>query len=84
MIRENKTLTTLGLWHCGLGPKGLCEVCDALGFNTSVTSLALSWNKFDGRSVASLGKVFIICNEHVTHVNYKLSLISHPWVCCIN
>ena len=58
MLRENKVLTSLALGCCGLGPKGLCEVCSALGVNTTLTSLELSWNKFGDISTASLGKLF--------------------------
>ena len=60
MIIENKVLTSLHLGVCGLGPKGLCEVCSALGVNTTLTSLNLSVNTFDDQSIASVGKLLII------------------------
>ena len=56
MLIANKVLTSLNLQRCGLGPKGLCEVCSALGVNTTLTSLDLSVNEFDDQSIASLGK----------------------------
>ena len=59
MLREKKVLTSLGLLDCGLGPKGLCKVCNAVGMNTTLTSLHLSFNKFDDPSIASLGKLLI-------------------------
>lgn len=60
MLRKNKVLTSLGLYNCGISPKGLNEVCNALGENTTLTSLDLSWNKFDDQSITSLGKLLII------------------------
>ena len=56
MLRENKVLTSLGLRDCGLGLHGVSEVCNAVGMNTTLTSLDLSDNKFDDQSIASLGK----------------------------
>ena len=59
MLRENKALTSLDISNCGLlSLKGLCEVCNAVGMNTTLTSLNLSRNKFDDQSIASLGKLF--------------------------
>ena len=58
MLRENKVLTSLRLWRCGLGPHGVSEVCNAVGMNTTLTSLDLSENKFDDQSIASLGKLY--------------------------
>ena len=55
MLRENKVLTSLGLVNCGLGTEELCEVCSAVGMNTTLTSLDLSANMFDNKSIASLG-----------------------------
>ena len=59
MLRENKFLTLLDLQDCGLGPVGLCEVCNALEVNTTLTSLDLSMNTFDDKSIASLGKLLM-------------------------
>ena len=56
MLRENKVLTSLRLWCCELGPHGVSEVCNAVGMNTTLTSLDLSQNTFDDQSIASLGK----------------------------
>ena len=56
MLRVNKVLTSLRLGHCGLGPHGVSEVCNAVGMNTTLTSLDLSGNEFDDQSIASLGK----------------------------
>ena len=56
MLRENKVLKSLGLLSCGLGPHGVSEVCNAVGMNTTLTSLDLSGNTFDDQSIASLGK----------------------------
>ena len=56
MLKENKVLTSLGLWGCGLGPQGVSEVLSAVEMNTTLTSLDLSWNRFDDQSIASLGK----------------------------
>ena len=56
MLRENKVLTSLGLRDCGLDPHGVSEVCNAVGMNTTLTSLDLSENKFDDQSIACLGK----------------------------
>ena len=61
MLRKNKVLTSLDLRDCGLGPKGICEVCSALGVNTTLTSLDLSYNTFDDQSIASLGKLLYVC-----------------------
>ena len=58
MLRENKVLTSLELFNCGLGPEGLCAVLRAVGMNTTLTSLNLSCNKFDDQSIACLGKFF--------------------------
>ena len=56
MLRENKALTSLDISHCGLlGLEGLCEVCNAVTMNTTLTSLYLSENTFDDQSIASLG-----------------------------
>ena len=61
MLRENTVLKTLGLRHCGLGPKGLSEVCSALEVNTTLTSLDLPKNDFEEQSMAiSLGKLLIL------------------------
>ena len=49
-------LTTLGLNHCGLGPEGLCEVCNAVRMNTTRTYIDLSENRFDDKSITCLGK----------------------------
>ena len=62
MLRKNKVLTSLGLQECGLGPKGICEVCSALGENTTLTSLNLSKNTFDEQSIVSLGKLLYVCS----------------------
>ena len=59
MLRENRFLTLLDLQDCGLGPVGLCEVCNALEVNTTLTSLDLSRNTFDDKSIASLGKLLM-------------------------
>ena len=56
MLKENKVLTSLGLYDCELGPGDLCVVLSAVGMNTTLTSLDLSGNKFDDQSIASLGK----------------------------
>ena len=56
MLKENKVLTSLRLYNCGLSPVGLCVVLSAVGMNTTLTSLDLSWSKFDDQSIASLGK----------------------------
>ena len=56
MLRKNKVLTSLGLKDCGLGPHGVSEVCNAVGMNTTLTTLDLTRNKFDDLSIASLGK----------------------------
>ena len=56
MLRKYKVLSSLVLDDCGLCSKGICEVCNAVGMNTTLTSLDLSWNKFDDQSIASLGK----------------------------
>ena len=63
MLKENKVLTSLRLLKCGLGPGDLCVVLSAVGMNTTLTSLDLSWNKFDDQSIASLGKLLIIHNN---------------------
>eukprot|EP00731_Ephydatia_muelleri_P007494 Em0003g1742a len=55
MLREKKMLTTLGLNHCGLGPEGLCEVCNAVRMNTTLTYIDLSENRFDDKSITCLG-----------------------------
>ena len=60
MLRENEVLTSLLLEDCGLGPEGLCEMCNAVGMNTTLTSLHLSGNEFDDQSIACLGKLLII------------------------
>ena len=59
MLEENGILTSLDLGCCGLGPVGLCEVCNALKVNTTLTSLDLSMNMFDDKSIASLGKLLM-------------------------
>ena len=56
MLRVNKVLTSLRLVNWGLGPHGVSEVCNAVGMNTTLTSLDLTWNMFDDQSIASLGK----------------------------
>ena len=56
ILKENKVLTSLVLWECELGPGGLCVVLSAVGMNTTLTSLDLSWNMLDDQSIASLGK----------------------------
>ena len=56
MLRANKVLTSLVLWECELSPGDLCVVLSAVGMNTTLTSLDLSFNKFDDQSIASLGK----------------------------
>lgn len=61
MLRKDKVLTSLGLSGRGLGPKGICEVCSALGVNTTLTSLNLSDNTFDDQSIVSLGKLLYVC-----------------------
>eukprot|EP00731_Ephydatia_muelleri_P034629 Em0069g4a len=55
MLRENKMLTTLGLRRCGLGPEGLCEVCNAVRMNTTLTYIDLSENRFDDQNITCLG-----------------------------
>ena len=57
MLRMNKVLTSLDLESCKLGPESLCDVCDALGVNTTLLYLNLSGNIFDDKSIASLGKL---------------------------
>ena len=59
MLRENKMLTTLGLRRCGLGPEGLCEVCNAVRMNTTLTYIDLSENRFDDQNITCLGKGLI-------------------------
>ena len=59
MLRENKVLTSLTLRKCGLSVNGLCEICNALGVNTALSSLNLSENMFDEQSIACLGKLLI-------------------------
>ena len=56
MLRANKVLTSLGLVSCALDPGDLCVVLSAVGMNTTLTSLDLSYNKFNDQSIASLGK----------------------------
>ena len=56
MLRKNTVLTSLELGFCELGPEGLCEVCEAVGVNTTLISLDLTENMFDDQSVESLGK----------------------------
>lgn len=56
MLRKNTVLTSLELRFCELGPEGLCEVCEAVGVNTTLISLDLTENMFDDQSVESLGK----------------------------
>ena len=53
-------LTTLGLRRCGLSPEGLCEVCNAVRMNTTMTYIDLSENRFDDKSMTCLGKWLII------------------------
>ena len=69
MLRQSKVLTKLKLKSCGLGPEGICEVCDAIRMNTMLTSIDLSENKFEGQSIISLGKMFITCSFHGYNVN---------------
>ena len=57
MLRKNQVLKTLALMDCGIGPDGLCKVCSAVGMNSTLTSLDLSFNKFDMQSITSLGKL---------------------------
>ena len=64
MLQENKAITDLKLSNCGLGQEGLFEVCDVIRMNTVLTSLNLSTNKFNGQSLVSLGKLFIISSGH--------------------
>ena len=60
MIRENKVLTSLKLFYCLLSPEYLCELCTAVGVNTTLTVLDLSFNKFvDDKSIGSLSKLLI-------------------------
>ena len=66
MLRGNKVLSSLQLRNCGIGPEGLSELCSALEVNTTLTKLDLSWNMFDGHSLASLGKLLIITIAVVT------------------
>ena len=60
MLRGNKVLTSLQLWECDQVPEGLSELCSALEVNPTLTKLDLSFNVFDGHSLASLGKLLII------------------------
>ena len=60
MLRGNKVLTSLQLESCGIRPKSLSKLCSALEVNITLTELDLSANRFDGRSLASLGKLLII------------------------
>ena len=64
MIIDNRVLTSLGLARCGLCPEGISEICDAIRMNTVLTSLDLSFNTFNGQSITSLGKMFIISSGH--------------------
>ena len=64
MLQHNKVLTTLALGLCGLGPEGINEVCDAIRMNTVLTSIDLSYNKFKGHSIATLGKMFLTSSGH--------------------
>ena len=57
MLKENTTLTSLGLESCKVGSDGLWEVCSALGVNTTLTSLDLSGNMFDDKTICCLGKL---------------------------
>ena len=66
MLRGNKVLTSLKLQKCDIGPEGLSELCSALEVNTTLTILDLSYNRFDDRSLASLGKLLIITIAVVT------------------
>ena len=66
MFRENNVLTSLQLLACGIGPKGVSELCSALEVNTTLTELNLSGNRFDGHSIASLGKLLILTVAVVT------------------
>ena len=59
-VRESKVLTKLRLRCCGLSPNGLCEICNAVGVNTTLTRFELTETKFDCQSIASLGKLIII------------------------
>ena len=81
MLRENKVLASLLLRVCGLGPHGVSEVCNAVGINTTLTSLDLSGNEFDDQSIASLGKLLILRN--ITSVWLVVILCCHrPWWNC--
>ena len=60
MLRGNKVRSSIQLEQCGIGPEGLSELCSALEVNTTLTKLYLSFNTFDDRSLASLGKLLII------------------------
>ena len=64
MIQDNRVLTSLELVECGLGPKEINEVCDAIIQNPVLTSLDLSKNTFDDQSITSLGKMFITSSGH--------------------
>lgn len=59
MLKENNVLTSLVLKDCGLGPHGICEVCNAVGMSTTVIYLGLSGNTFNNQSIACLGKLII-------------------------
>ena len=82
MLRENKVLTSLQLWNCGIGPEGLSELCSALEVNTTLTKLDLTHNRFDDHSLASLGKLLIITiavmtvSEEVVNSWYN---VSYAW-----
>ena len=60
MLRGNNVLTSIQLHDCGIRPEGLSELCSALEVNTALTELDLSYNTFDGHSLASLGKLLIV------------------------
>ena len=82
MLRGNKVLTSLHLEKCGIGPEGLSELCSALEVNTTLTELDLSYNTFDGHSLASVGKLLIITiavmtvSEEVVNSWYN---VSYAW-----
>lgn len=57
MLQMNKVLTSLKLRDCYIGPGDLRIVCTAVAKNTTLTSLDLSENGFDGQSITSLGRL---------------------------
>ena len=77
MLKKNKVLTSLIFWDDRLGPQGLHEIFSAVGMNTALTSLDLSWNTLDNRSIASIRKLI----DHITS-NHLTRCGRHSHNCC--